>query len=237
MASPLTDQQEEALSAHQQKWIEIGLNTDRLDRTRATQIIHGLQEKVLQQPKTPVFFARNPIEAWMMVIVLYHFYGEIEEEALQSLGPSSQGRDEIWGQIWWEPDFRVRARVWRKVGQINSGTWGQVWQKVGQINDRNREQIKNAVWDHTTWQFERGPAGEQAKRQFYCSLVEEIGQITLEVVEDRSDDLERILERLLQLARSGKFGAIAPVYPWLRGSMQTAPRPITTSFSSTNWPT
>lgn len=68
------------LSANQRKnstkyvdiGISIGSNTDRFDYDKAIDIIHDLQEHVLEIDKTPVIIYDNPLEAWVACNYVFH---------------------------------------------------------------------------------------------------------------------------------------------------------------------
>jgi hypothetical protein len=61
----LTPENEAAKPIYVKKWIDIGLNTDRLDAAETTRIIHKVQTVLLAQEETPVLIVDNPIQAWI----------------------------------------------------------------------------------------------------------------------------------------------------------------------------
>lgn len=61
----LSDAQTAMIPKYIEKWINIGINTDRIDYDRTIDIIHDVQEHLLNKPKTPVLIFDNPIEAWV----------------------------------------------------------------------------------------------------------------------------------------------------------------------------
>lgn len=65
MIPELTPEQKAKMPEYVKKWIAIGINTDRFDFDTAVDIVHNVQEHILQQEKTPVLLFDNPYEAWI----------------------------------------------------------------------------------------------------------------------------------------------------------------------------
>ena len=65
MITELTPEQEAQCPIYAQKWIDIGINTDRVKYDRALDIVNDVQEHLLQKPRTPVILVDDPIEAWI----------------------------------------------------------------------------------------------------------------------------------------------------------------------------
>jgi len=65
MITSLTEEQKAAMPRYVEKWINVGINTDRLDYDRTVDIIHAVQEKLLKRAKTPVIIVDDPFEAWV----------------------------------------------------------------------------------------------------------------------------------------------------------------------------
>lgn len=63
----LTKAQVAATSAYVDKWVKIGLNTDRFTQTEAEEVIHPFQRVILQTSETPVLIFDNPRDAWVAV--------------------------------------------------------------------------------------------------------------------------------------------------------------------------
>lgn len=61
----LTPENEAAKPRYVEKWIKIGLNTERLNAEEVTPIIHRVQTELLNQEITPVIIVDNPIQAWI----------------------------------------------------------------------------------------------------------------------------------------------------------------------------
>jgi len=65
MITELTPEQEAQCPIYAQKWIDIGINTDRISYDRAIDIVNDVQEHLLQKPRTPIILVDDPIEAWI----------------------------------------------------------------------------------------------------------------------------------------------------------------------------
>jgi hypothetical protein len=61
----LTNEQEAKMPQYIQKWIKIGTDTSRFDLEEAIDIVHDVQQNILNQNKTPVLVFDDPIEAWV----------------------------------------------------------------------------------------------------------------------------------------------------------------------------
>lgn len=65
MITELTKEQKDKMPLYAEKWIKIGTNTDRLDYDNTVDIVHDVQQHILNQDKTPVIIFDNPLEAWV----------------------------------------------------------------------------------------------------------------------------------------------------------------------------
>jgi len=66
----LTPEQEADLAVWRDKGLAAGLNTDRIDKEKAVDIIHRLQTVVLGRQETPAVFFENPLEAILAINLL-----------------------------------------------------------------------------------------------------------------------------------------------------------------------
>lgn len=64
MIEKLTKYQESQLEVYKNKWLKIGLSTERIDRKKAIKICNNLYDKILLKKIAPVIFFDNPIQAW-----------------------------------------------------------------------------------------------------------------------------------------------------------------------------
>ena len=65
MIESLTPEQTAKMSEYTEKWLKIGINTDRLDYDETVEIIHKVQTHLLKTENTPVIIVNNPVEAWV----------------------------------------------------------------------------------------------------------------------------------------------------------------------------
>lgn len=61
----LTEEQKGALPRYTQKWMKIGQDSSRITLDQATDVVHGIQAKILKRDLTPVLLFDNPLEAWV----------------------------------------------------------------------------------------------------------------------------------------------------------------------------
>lgn len=66
----LTPEQESKLEVYKEKWINIGLDTNRFTKEQTESIINPFYEKILQKKQVPVYIFENPIKAWNGVLLL-----------------------------------------------------------------------------------------------------------------------------------------------------------------------
>ena len=72
MITELTQEQKDQCPIYAQKWIDIGISTNRIEYDRALDIVNDVQEHLLQKPRTPIILVDDPIEAW----IACHFANE-----------------------------------------------------------------------------------------------------------------------------------------------------------------
>ena len=72
MITELTQEQKDQCPIYAQKWIDIGISTNRIEYDRALDIVNDVQEYLLQKPRTPIILVDDPIEAW----IACHFANE-----------------------------------------------------------------------------------------------------------------------------------------------------------------
>ncbi len=70
MITELTQEQKEQMAVYSDKWIKIGLSTDRFTKDEAQKCADYLYEKVLKKKKVPVIVADSPLSAWIIVNML-----------------------------------------------------------------------------------------------------------------------------------------------------------------------
>ena len=67
MIEKLTKEQESKFQEYVDKWLKIGLSTERVDKKRAKEIMDGVYEHILKKDKVPVVVMGSPCETWIAV--------------------------------------------------------------------------------------------------------------------------------------------------------------------------
>ena len=134
MIDKLTDKQEKKLEVYRNKWLKIGLSTDRLTIERAVEIKNGLYKHVLKyNDNVQVFVMDSPMSAFLATIYLAILFKEDIKQVV------AQVREQVWEQVRGQVRERVRGQV---LGQV----WGQVLEQVsGQVLRQVREQVSRQV--------------------------------------------------------------------------------------------
>lgn len=65
MITELTEQQKGKMPQYVNQWINVGINTDRLDYNKTIDIVHDVQTHLLEQEKSPVVIFDNLLECWV----------------------------------------------------------------------------------------------------------------------------------------------------------------------------
>ena len=121
MIEKLTPAQEKKLLEYRDKWIKIGLSTERVDFNVAKKISDFYYTKIANKKPVPVVIMRSPLETWLAVCLL--------------CSNSNQVKNQVWNQ--------VRNQVGDQVGdQVKNQVKNQVWDQV-------YNQVSNQVWDFT----------------------------------------------------------------------------------------
>ncbi len=128
----LSEEQESKLSEYRDKWLKIGLSTDRADRPLCQSIIADVYKVAnLEAPKLFIWL-ESPLEGAIVATFL----------ADSKFGPSVQKevRDQVWDQVWDQVRDQVWDQVWAQVG-------AQVWAQVGaQVRDQVGAQVRDQVY-------------------------------------------------------------------------------------------
>jgi len=66
MITKLTDEQVALFPTYVKKWIDIGMNTDRLDYDATSDIVGDFRELIEMERDVPLLLCKNPIEAWVI---------------------------------------------------------------------------------------------------------------------------------------------------------------------------
>ena len=201
----LTKEQESKLEAYKNKWLDIGLSTDRIDHKLATPIINDFYEKVLEKKKPKaIIILKSPIEAWFGVCLI----SQVENLV------STQVQDKVQKQIRNQIRNQVRDQVRDKV---RDQAWGQV---CGQIKNQIRDQVRNQVWGQVRIQVRDqawGQVWDQVRNQV-CGQV--CGQVEGQVESQVRDQVRiQVRDQVRGQIRDQVWGQVENfIWPFLDGS-------------------
>ena len=82
----LTQEQIKLLEVYRDKWIKIGLSTDRFTKEDAQKYSDYLYEKILKKKKVPIIIAESPLSAWIIVNMFVFNQASV--------------RDSVWASVW-----------------------------------------------------------------------------------------------------------------------------------------
>src|SRR5690606_27814724 len=127
MVEYLTQKQISKFPEYVDKWIKIGLSTERISFDQVKRIINNLYKEILEYNENPIIILMDsPVSAWYATLFCNHIFNnndQIENEV----------RDQVRNQV----EYQVRNQVWNQVGdQVRN----QVWNQVG-------DQVRNQVWN------------------------------------------------------------------------------------------
>jgi hypothetical protein len=162
----LTPSQENQLAVYRNKWLAIGLSTDRINRKQKIEDFIVFNSIVLDYKERPVVvFMDSPLTAWIATLLLYNFcYNKCGKESQVRSQVESQVRSQVESQVWSQVGSQVRSQVesqvWSQVGsqvesQVRSQVESQVWSQVGsQVWSQVRSQVGSQVWSQVESQVE-----------------------------------------------------------------------------------
>jgi len=161
----LTKSQEKKISFYRDRWLKIGLSTERIDRQDAIKRWHKFDKEILgNKNKVPVIFMDSPLIIWLATIYLYVlWYGDkkvtsqvdsqvdsqvtsqVRSQVLSQV--TSQVRSQVLSQVWSQVDSQVRSQVLSQVtSQVRSQVLSQVWSQVAsQVTSQVESQVRSQV--------------------------------------------------------------------------------------------
>ena len=105
MIEKLTKEQEKLLKVYRDKWLKIGLPTDKCDRKAAEKACKDVYKIAGLKPPSLILWADSPVSGAMIAL-------EIQKK--------EKVRGQVWDQMW--------DQVW---DQVRGQMWDQVWCQVG----------------------------------------------------------------------------------------------------------
>ena len=137
----LTDEQIASMAEIRDKWIKIGLCTDKADRPRAEAAIYEMYKKGGLEPPKKIVWCDSPFSQGLTIAILKEF--SANHHALTSVsdsikvGVGASVRTSVWNSV----GNSVRDSVWVSVGD-------SVRVSVGDsVRDSVRVSVGNSVWD------------------------------------------------------------------------------------------
>ena len=86
MITQLTAYQKEQIKVYREKYIKIGLNTDRIDEKQCMNDINDLYVHILDRKKPEkIFICKSPYQAWKRICYYVHEFGENEQKSVKNL--------------------------------------------------------------------------------------------------------------------------------------------------------
>jgi hypothetical protein len=146
MIYELTKEQEQKLSIYRDKWLKIGLSTERINRQEATDNFNKFHKLVLGYKEKPVYvFMDSPLSVWLAVLYLYNLI-------------YNKDNKQVGSQVWSQVESQVESQVWSHVGsQVESQVESQVGSHVeSQVESQVRSQVRNFVYPYIDGHFWSG---------------------------------------------------------------------------------
>ena len=136
MIDKLTKEQKAKFPEFVDKWLKIGLCTDRVDREQVIDVCNKFYDIILHKPKVPVFVFNDPIQAYFATLWL-----------------SNLSEKQVWSQV----GSQVGPQVWSQVrSQVESQVESQVQSQVeSQVESQVRSQVESQVYDFI-WPYADG---------------------------------------------------------------------------------
>jgi len=201
MIQKLTPKQKNKLKEYKEKWVKIGLSTERFKKEDIRKDIDDLYTIILKRKKVPIFVFDNPIISWIAVCMLFkelngkfskrnvkqEVWGEVREEVGQEVNQevwekieqevSREVREEVGRGIEWEVKQEVGEKVERNVRQeveweVRQEAEQEIWEKTGQEVGR---EVREKVWEEVWEKIER-EVREEVGREVRQEVGQEVGR-------------------------------------------------------------
>ena len=141
MIDKLTKSQEANLAEYRDKWLKIGLSTDRVTFGIAKPIIDGLYTKILNKKSVPVIILRSPLEAWLGTLYVANLFYKGSQVA-------SQVESQAWSQVWSQVASQVGSYLWP---YLSGNYWAAYFSYYTFVNKSLGLKFKNqSLWDILT---------------------------------------------------------------------------------------
>jgi hypothetical protein len=158
MIDKLRQEQIDKFPYYVDKWIKIGLSTERIDRKETTENINEFYKQILKLNPVPVFYFSNPVVAYLSI---YYIYNLLNTKGSQ-----------VWSQVGDQVESQVGSQV---RDQVRSQVGSQVWSQVGsQVRDQVRSQVGDQVRSQVGDQV-RSQVGDQVRSQVGDQVESQVG--------------------------------------------------------------
>jgi len=219
LINQLTDKQKEKLKEYKEKYINIGLSTERIDRTEAEKNINILYEKILKKKKpSRIFFFDSPLQLWrqlsfyvlfkrLVLNKLKHIdHNTTKEVELDSsyqipLSISNEVRDEVEKEVRDEVDKEVKNEVRDEVvkevrNEVRDEVWNEVGNEVGiEVRDEVGKEVRNEVRKEVEKEVEnevRNEVGKEVWDEVWNEVRNEVrDEVGIEVRDEVRDEVEK----------------------------------------------
>ena len=137
----LTEAQQAKFADYREKWLRIGLSTERADRPRAEAGVKLAYELAGLKPPQIIIWLDSPTAGAMGAALLS---GTLKVRAQVWDQVRAQVRAQVWDQVRAQVGDQVRAQVW---AQVRAQVWDQVRAQVwAQVRDQVWAQVGDQVW-------------------------------------------------------------------------------------------
>ena len=146
MVEYLTQKQISKFPEYVDKWVKIGLSTERISFDQVKRIVNNLYKEILEYNENPIIILMDsPVSAWYATLFCNHIFNNNDQ-----IG--DQVRNQVGNQVW----NQVGDQITYQVGnQVRDQVRNQVENQVrDQITYQVRNQIENQVWDQVRNQVE-----------------------------------------------------------------------------------
>ena len=155
----LTGAQIAKIPGHVDKWVKIGLSTERADFERAEKAVKGCY-KLIGRPSPEIILRMgSPLGSVLGCVYWLFLINILNKRAL-----GSQVGSQVWSQVGSQVGSQVESRVGSQVGsqvrsQVGSQVESQVWSQVGsqvrsQVESQVGSQVESQVWSQVESQVE-----------------------------------------------------------------------------------
>ncbi|MCM1338895.1 MAG: hypothetical protein NC191_04430 [Muribaculaceae bacterium] len=137
MITELTQEQKDLMPVYRDKWIKLGLATDRFTKEEAQKWSDYFYTNIRKKDKVPVIVTESPLSAW--IIVNLFAFAEKGYKLTMDKIPASV-RDSVGDSV----GDSVRDSVWASVG---ASVWASVSDSVrDSVGDSVRDSVRDSVW-------------------------------------------------------------------------------------------